>query len=143
MRGEFELKVEIESKDFMRYLVDDKLQVDFINDRVVRYKDVVVLKNGYIIDNIENILSNKLTAVMGRDNPKDIFDIYLIAKYYKFDWSEILISAKEKSNFNLEELIVRLRSFPVSWLHKIVLVDKAFLDNFQEEFDDIIWQISK
>jgi len=37
-----------------------------------------------LIDNVENILANKLAAVVGRDNPKYIFDIYLISKYSFF-----------------------------------------------------------
>ena len=60
------------------------LQVDFVNDVEYRHKDVVLTTKGYLIDNVENILSNKITAVIGRDNPKDIFDIYLIWKLYEF-----------------------------------------------------------
>jgi predicted nucleotidyltransferase component of viral defense system len=137
----FTLKVEIESKDFVRYLIDDSLQLDFVNDRVSRYKDVVILDNGYVIDNIENILSNKLTAIIGRDNPKDIFDLYLIVKYNNIDWDEIILSAKDKTNFAIEDLQVRLKSFPKSWLKKINLIDETFLDNFDEEFNIIIENI--
>ena len=72
----FDVKVEVDSKDFIRYRINDLLQVDFVNDIAFRYKEVVVTKDCFLIDNIENILSNKITAVMGRDNPKDIFDIY-------------------------------------------------------------------
>lgn len=142
LAAKFDLSIEIESKDFTRYKINNFLQVDFVNDIDARYKDVVVTKEGYIIDNIENILSNKLTAVIGRDNPKDIFDIYLIWKYYKFDWVETVQSAHQKAGFSDEELIVRLKSFPRSLLDDIILVDKHFLDDFDKEYLKLINEIS-
>ncbi len=97
-----------------------------------------------MIDNIENILSNKLTAVIGRDNPKDIFDIYLISVYYSFDWKEILSSAHKKAGFGNEDLIIRLKSFPGKLLESIQCTDPAFLNNFDTDFpliiDEINWE---
>lgn len=142
LAAKFDLSIEIESKDFTRYKINNFLQVDFVNDIDARYKDVVVTKDGYIIDNIENILSNKLTAVIGRDNPKDIFDIYLIWRYYKFDWIQIVKSAHEKASFSDEELIVRLKSFPRSLLDEIILVDKYFLNDFDKEYPKLVDEIS-
>lgn len=139
----FEVEYELESRDFIRVKINNLLQVDFVNDRVPRYKEASILKNGYKIDTIENILSNKITAVIGRDNPKDIFDIYLISKFYTIDWTEILESAGEKSVFNFDDLIIRLKSFPASLLQNINVIDKDFLDNFQDEFAKIIETIQK
>ena len=141
MAENFNLNIEIEAKDFCRFKIDNLLQLDFVNDRVGHYKDLVVLKNGYIIDNIENILSNKITAVIGRDDPKDIFDIYLIARFYSFDWRTIIDSSKKKSSFNLEDLIVRMESFPPELLSRIKLIDVAFLDTFKTDFAIIIDEI--
>ncbi|MEA3239993.1 MAG: nucleotidyl transferase AbiEii/AbiGii toxin family protein [Pseudomonadota bacterium] len=138
---DFDLEVAIEAKDFSRLKVNHSLQLDFVNDRVPHYKDLIVLENGYVIDNIENILSNKITAVMGRDDPKDIFDIYLIAKFSSFDWGKIIHSAREKTAFNLEDLIIRLESFPTKLMDKIHLIDAKFLDNFTIEFAAIIEEI--
>ena len=143
LKKHFELIVEVDSKDFIRFRVNDILQIDFVNDIASRYKDVVVTDQKYIIDNIENILSNKLTAVIGRDNPKDIFDIYLISKYYQFKWNEILHSAHEKAGFSDDELLVRLKSFPSELFETIQLTDKNFLDNFDSEFTKIIEEISQ
>jgi len=143
LQKHFKLDVEVESKDFTRFKVDDLLQLDFVNDISSRYKDVIVLQNNYIIDNIENILSNKLTAVMGRDNPKDIFDIYLISKFYPFLWSDILNSAHKKAGFSDEDLIVRLKSFPIKLIHNVKLIDINFLSDFNYEFPLIIEEIAK
>lgn len=142
LQTKFSLKVEVESKDFTRFLINDLLQVDFVNDIAFRYKDVVVTPQNYLIDNIENILSNKLTAVTGRDNPKDVFDIYLIWKFYTFEWEDILKSAHKKAGFSDEDLLVRLKSFPKELLKDIKIIDVAFLDVFDEEFPMILEEIN-
>lgn len=139
----FAVEHELETRDFIRIKIDNLLQVDFVNDRVPRYKEPNILKNGYKIDIIENILSNKITAVIGRDNPKDIFDIYLISKFYTISWGEILKSSREKSVFSFDDLIVRLKSFPSQLLESINLIDKTFLNNFENEFPKIIENIQK
>ena len=138
---EFTIESELDSRDFVRIKVNGLLQVDFVNDRVPRYKEPKVLENGYKIDTIENILSNKLTAVIGRDNPKDIFDIYLISRYYSIDWKEMLNSAQEKSVFSIDDLIVRLKSFPYRLLGSINLIDENFLDSFQDDFANLVEEI--
>ena len=141
LQNNFQLIVEVESKDFTRFKINDLLQVDFVNDIAFRYKDIVVNEDNYLLDNIENILSNKITAVIGRDNPKDIFDIFLIYKFYKFDWKDILESAHQKAGFSNEELIIRLKSFPKELLKEIKIIDKTFLDDFDIYFSKIIDEI--
>ncbi len=142
LQKSFKLIVEVESKDFTRFKIDNLLQVDFVNDISFRYKDVVLNEENYLLDNIENILSNKITAVIGRDNPKDIFDIYLISEFYKFDWKDILDAAHKKAGFSNEELIIRLKSFPCALLNEIKIIDKTFLDDFVKEFPKIIDEIN-
>ena len=138
---DFELDLQVESKNFVRFRINNLLQIDFVNDNAPRFKDVIVTGSGIIIDNIENILSNKLTAVIGRDNPKDIFDIYLICKFYSLSWPEILNSAHQKAEFRDEELIVRLKSFPSKLLETVNCIDWSFLDHFEDEFPLIIEEI--
>ncbi len=137
-----QVDVEVDSKNFIRFRIDKILQVDFVNDTAFRYKDVVIKENGYVIDNIENILSNKITAVLGRDNPKDIFDIYLICRFYDFNWKEIMEAAHKKASFMYEDLIVRLKSFSFPLLKTIRIVDYNFLDNFKKEFPVIIEELN-
>jgi len=143
LKENFDLAVEVESKNFTRFKVNDLLQIDFVNDIAYRYKNPIINENKYLIDNIENILSNKIAAVVGRDNPKDIFDIYLIWKFYKIKWDDILKSAHKKAGFSNEELIVRLKSFPKELLQEIKIIDKTFLDNFDKEFPKIIDEIDR
>ncbi len=143
LQKKYKINIEVESKDFVRFRIDELLQVDFVNDICARYGNVIVLDNGYAIDNIENILSNKLTAVIGRDNAKDIFDIYLISSFYSFSWETILGSAHEKAGFDDNELIIRLKSFPKKLLSDIKSIDKSFLDDFDREFPIIIDEINQ
>jgi len=138
---EFHLDIEVDSKDFVRLRVDKILQVDFVNDGVMRYKEPKYLENGYIIDNYENILANKITAVIGRDNPKDIFDIFLIYKNFACDWKSILEVAHKKAGFSDDDLIIRLKTFPPALLKSIKLIDTTFLDNFKEEYNILIKKI--
>lgn len=139
----FDIKEEVSSKDFIRLRIDNMLQVDFVNDSVMRYGEPIYRDNGYIIDNCENILANKLTAVMGRDSAKDIFDIYLIDKYYGYDFAKILKVAHQKAGFSDNDLIIRLKGFPKFLLQSIVLIDQHFLDHFEEEFNSVIDRIER
>ena len=123
------LKVEVETKDFMRLMIRDMLQVDFVNDRV-KYIGTILTKNNLNIDNVFNILANKITAILTRDNIKDVFDIYLISKYNSFQWSEIFRFAQGKMVFQLENFCDRLVSFPKEMIHRLDLIDADFLNDF-------------
>ncbi len=81
--------------------------------------------------------------MIGRDNAKDIFDIYLMDKFYDFNYKEILSVTHQKASFNDDDLIIRLRTFPLSLLKNISLVDSSFLDNFEEKYKLIIEKIEK
>ncbi len=142
LQQEFEVESVIEDKCFTRFKINQSLQIDFVNDVGSTYKNVILLENHYLIDHVENILSNKLTAILGRDNPKDVFDIYLIAKYYSFSWKEILHSAHDKMQFSNDDLVIKLKSFPQQLLNKLDLVDVHFLENFEEHFSKIIDEIN-
>jgi len=143
LNEKFEVVEEVTSRDFVRLKINNLLQVDFVNDRVFRYKKTIYLENGYGIDNIENILANKITAVIGRDSAKDIFDIYLIDKFYNPNWDEILNIAHKKAGFSDQDLIIRLKTFPVLLLKNITLIDKIFLVHFEDEYKIIIKKIEK
>jgi len=141
LKNSFKVSAEVESKDFNRFRINDFLQIDFVNDIAFRYGDIVVTNEGFLIDNVFNILSNKLTAVIGRDDPKDTFDIYLISKYYSFSWNNILDAAHQKAVFSDEELIVRLKTFPQELFKNIKIIDTKFLDDFDIHFPKIIDEI--
>ncbi len=125
----FKLEVYVEGKTFTRYIVEEKLQIDFVND-VAKRCGKPVQKGTFLIDTIDNILANKLTAIVGRDNAKDVFDLYMIDRFYDPDYSKVLKCAKEKMFFEIGDLIYRLNTFPLTLLNEIVLIEKDFLKDF-------------
>jgi len=136
LEEKFNLKAEIESKDFVRWKIEN-LKIDFVND-VSKYCSKVVVKNNLILDNIENICANKFLAILGRDEAKDVFDLYLIDRYFKPNHKNIVECAKEKAIFNIEDLIYRLKTFPKSWIKKLNLVDKKYVNEFNLDFTNSI-----
>lgn len=72
------LDVVVDSRDFVRLLVADMLKVDLVNDRGYRVGGSVRAGGNIVLDNIDNIGANKICALLGRDDPKDIFDLYTI-----------------------------------------------------------------
>lgn len=68
-------------EDFSRFFVREEnqtLKVECINDVPYRIGNPKFSSCG-AIDSVENILANKLSALLGRDEPKDMFDILHIA----------------------------------------------------------------
>ena len=117
----------VNTKDFLRIKIEN-LKIDFVNDRVYRYGKSN-LKNGVPVDNVYNILANKLTAVLGRDEEKDVFDIVSICLMYDFNWADILEAAHEKEGFDDYVLIERLKSFPLVWFKNLKLIKKTEITN--------------
>jgi hypothetical protein len=101
--------------DFVRYYIEEEeriLKIEFVNDVPYRCGLPNIYDHG-LIDTPLNILANKLTAIIGRDEPKDVIDIYFIAKSYKFNWLKIFTEAKNKAIINEIDVEQRIRSFPV------------------------------
>lgn len=136
------VSVSVDSRDFVRLVVASALQVDLVNDRVSRYGEVQRSPQGYRIDNLLNILANKLTAIVGRDEPKDVFDTYLVARIARFEWSEAIRIADAKIAVDREVLELRLRSFPIQLLDSLSVSDAHFLSSLRADYpalvDDIV-----
>ena len=101
----------VKSRDFYRVVVNDLLQVDFVNDRVYRYKKSNFIGN-IRVDNKINILTNKIGAIIDRDEEKDIFDLLCFAYNEEFNWKDVLAIANKKSRVEKDFFIYRLKEFP-------------------------------
>ncbi|MFA6654019.1 MAG: nucleotidyl transferase AbiEii/AbiGii toxin family protein [Candidatus Delongbacteria bacterium] len=108
----------VQTRDFSRFIIKDFLQVDFVNDRVYREGNSERI-NGFRIDNILNILTNKISAILSRDEEKDIFDLFSIAYNMDFNWHEVLSIVNKKSHCEPEILAQRIKNFPIEWLDRI------------------------
>lgn len=107
-------------EDFIRYYIEDEegvLKVEFVNDIAYRCGVPNTYKYGFI-DTPLNILTNKLTAVVSRDEPKDVFDICVLSQNYRFNWMEVFSEAKNKVIINEIDVEQRIKSFPVLLFQK-------------------------
>lgn len=134
--------VTVDSRDFVRILAENILKTDFINDRTFYYKKTVNNENGYVLDNPFNMLANKICTVTGRDEPKDIFDLFILSVCTEFNWGNIIDAALKKSFIDPEILEYRLKTFPLDMLEKLALKDIGFLTivkkNYMKMVNDII-----
>jgi predicted nucleotidyltransferase component of viral defense system len=107
--------------DFTRFFItedDVSLKIELVND-VSYYVGVPFPYSFGYIDTPVNILANKLTALIGRDEPKDIFDIIQLALNYSFNWITIFEHAKQKAVINELDVEHRLVSFPLEWFENV------------------------
>lgn len=123
MAGKFNVDIQqsLFTEDYSRFFInegDTTLKIEFVND-VEYYPGTPLVYRFGRIDTPENILTNKLTAIVGRDEPKDVFDIVHMALNYSFNWNEMFIHAKEKTIINEIDVEERLYTFPVEWLENV------------------------
>lgn len=106
----------VDIRDFVQLICfpeEVKLRVDFVNDRVYRYGKSVFVQ-GIRIDNVINVLTNKICSVVSRDEAKDVADLVTICLNEDFVWDEVIEIAQRKEDFERIFLVERLRSFPVN-----------------------------
>ncbi|MEE4355020.1 MAG: nucleotidyl transferase AbiEii/AbiGii toxin family protein [Desulfococcaceae bacterium] len=119
------------------------LKIDLINDVAERFGDISEIVPFGRVDNILNILSNKLTALY-RFEPKDIADIWIISKNMRFQWKKMIRLAKEKEmGLDVLKISEIIKSFPSDYIDTVkwaIAVDKI---QMAEELDiiaeDIFW----
>ncbi len=135
----------IVSEDFMRFFIEEKgvsLKVELVNDVAYRAGVPLVYKYGYL-DTALNILANKITAVCGRDEPKDVFDILNLAVKYSFNWKEVFFHSKQKTVVNEIDVVQRLYEFPPELLSTIKYIGdpvdpSTALNKIQQIADDFM-----
>jgi len=96
------VKVELASIDFIRLIIKQyniELKIELINDVAYHFNGLHQYKCK--VDNWQNILSNKITAI-SRNSPKDFADILFIAQKFYFNWIDIFDQAKEKDTWGNE-----------------------------------------
>ena len=121
---ELNLKFEIlqADADFARlvlYLENASLKIDFVNDIPFRTGIPVATGLYRFTDTMENILSNKISA-LPRFAVKDLVDIVFICHELSFDWSRIIDDAFKKDMWvNPVEIAKVIDDLPVSALDEI------------------------
>ena len=106
----FKVYIESSSRYFARMFINlpkrqEKLKIDVVNE-VKRIGNPIHTKEGYYIDNIENIAVNKIVAFEDRAELKDLIDLYFIVKETGINIEEILNLADIKRvSIPYEELL--------------------------------------
>lgn len=126
-------------QDFIRVWVPgkEKLKVEMVNDVAERWGNPL-LCNDIPIDTVGNILANKLTAVVSRDEPKDVFDIVSIASHYAFNWADVFVFSLRKAIIAEPDVAMRIKTFPVEMLKgKDWLMKDVDYQDFQNKLNSI------
>jgi hypothetical protein len=133
------------SEDFSRIFIAGEgvaLKIEFVND-VAYYPGKPATFRFGLVDTPLNILSNKLTAIVSRDEPKDIFDIVYLSRNYSFNWEQIFYHSKAKAAINEIDVEQRLSTFPsealqyVNWLYSPPEI-KLFSESLRQIANDFL-----
>jgi predicted nucleotidyltransferase component of viral defense system len=135
-------EVKVDTRDFLRLYVNEILQIDFVNDRVYRHGKSIITPEGYTIDNILNICANKLCAIIGRDDPKDMFDLYTIYIKENIDWKTAIEAASKKCVIDPETVEYRLSTFPLELLNLLKVVDPELINDMKNNYAGMVKHIT-
>ena len=114
------VEIKLKSTTYYSIVVNELLKVDLVNDVGFRYGEAKSFPEFNRVDNVENILSNKLSALISRDEPKDVVDIWIIAKNISVDWPKMFQDANSKAaGIFPPEVAKKLTEFPTTMLEKI------------------------
>lgn len=130
--------IQVDSRDFVRMMVEQSLKVDLVNDRVYRLGTSLSGPSGIALDSIPNIAANKICAIMGRDEPKDVFDLYTIFKTSETDWPAIIAAAHKKCAWEMESLEFRLRSFPLNLLDMLPVPTTTLVTDMKQNYHNLV-----
>ncbi len=120
---------------------DIRMKIDFVNDISMHYGNFEHNNCLGKIDGWENILSNKITAIF-RFEPKDVADIWVIAKNKSFNWETIIRDAKSKEAGVEPEIIFNiLNSFPAEKLNLIKWTIKPHYETVKSDLSLIAGDI--
>ena len=141
LRNQFQASDEkvILYQDYVRVWIPGKeeLKIEMVNDVEERW-GVPVLAGYVPIDTVGNILANKLTALVSRDEPKDVVDIVAISSNFGFNWSEVFTYALRKALIAEPDISMRLTSFPVELLEgQDWLMKPVDSNDFKQKLDTI------
>jgi hypothetical protein len=120
--------ISVADEGYARLFVFDgshTLKLDFVNDVPFRSGKPCVTPIFCRTDNLNNIISNKVTA-LGRYAAKDVVDIVFIAEKLTFNWESVLNDASEKdlwvNPINAAEVF---EQFPLEKLQEIAWIGNS------------------
>ncbi|MGD2088970.1 MAG: hypothetical protein PVH61_22520 [Candidatus Aminicenantes bacterium] len=148
MAHEFKVETFGMSRQFARFHImhhqthpDMVLKADFINvKKVPHFGDFKSTDIFSKIDNMRNILSEKLTFVY-KKSPKDVADIWFICKNLWFQWKDVMEEASKKRAIEPLFVVNSLRNFSPTELNKINWIKPVDTQSFEHDRAIIIKNI--
>lgn len=111
---------------------DVELKIDLVKDQKVHFGDIKTF-NKIRVDSIENIGSNKITAIFGRTEAKDFIDLYLILQKKLFTFQKLLQDAKKKdlglSEFYLAHMLLEVKNLK-NYPKLLIPFNKKNMENY-------------
>ncbi len=136
------IDISVADEGFARIFIfdgDSSLKLDFVNDVPFRKGTPIITPLFVRTDSLNNILSNKVTA-LGRYSTKDIVDIVYICEILQFNWEDIISEASEKDLWvNPVNVVEVLEQFPVENLQEIGwMIKEPSFEWFNSRINQII-----
>ncbi len=140
MAHEFKVETFGMSHQFARFHImhgqkhpDVVLKADFINGKKIPhfgdFKSTDIFSK---IDNMRNILSDKLTFIY-KKSPKDVADIWFICKNLWFQWEDVMQEASKKRAIEPLFVVDSLRNFSPAELNKINWARPVDIETFEHD----------
>lgn len=121
-------------------------RIDIVKEQPKRFGDIVEV-DGVRVDSLENIGSNKITAIFGRLEIKDYIDLYSILTNTKLTFEELFAQARQKdmglSEFYFANIVAEsnIRNIQV-WPRLHIDFDKGKMFDFYEKLaEDLLLKI--
>lgn len=100
--------------------VQNVLKIDFVNDTGRYPSKLRRVAEFSKVDTPERILANKLSALVGRDDPKDVVDLWVVATHETIDWRSIFTDISSRAAGVFPPFIAeKISSFPLELLDVI------------------------
>jgi len=126
---------------YVRKNSDVLLKLDFVNDTVPLFGEIIATDLFYRTDSVINILSNKLSAIY-RYAPKDVADIREIALRESVDWAQAIQDARQKeAGIELTYISQILAGIPKKEFESIAWVKKPSWEEFREDINRIVYDM--
>jgi len=144
----YRYEVATRANDFVRMNLFNEdssvlLKVDLVNDIEYHFSGLELSDILGRVDNIRNILSNKVSAIP-RLEIKDFVDILYICKKIEFSWKEVIEDAEKKDAWvNPLDLSRYFSTTDISLLKRINWIDNPDFDDIVHGFDQIANDILK
>lgn len=111
---------------------NEELKIDLVKDQEVHFGDISTFDK-IRVDSIENIGSNKITAIFGRTEAKDFIDLYCILQKKLFTFQKLLQDAKKKdlglSEFYLAHMLLEVKNLK-NYPKLLIPFNKKNMENY-------------